>query len=513
MRAPSSRTRTASRAPACPRRSRSARASASSPRARRCRAPISPRCKRNDLVFATGPAGTGKTYLAVAFAAACLESGRCDRLILSRPAVEAGERLGFLPGDMREKVDPYLRPLYDALYDVLAPERVERGLATGVIEIAPLAFMRGRTLSHAIIILDEAQNCTPVQLKMFLTRLGEESKMIVTGDPTQVDLPPGKDSGLLEAIDHPARASRRSTISPSPAPTWSAANWSARSSMPTNPLPRRVSAVADGGPSRKRSRCFGRDARGRDRAPRRCLARAEVTDACSPRPRARRSRRARPPARDLSASPWCSPTTRRCATLNRTWRGKDAPTNVLSFPRPRCRPKSRGLLGDVVLAYETTLKEASAQAIALRRSRRPSRGARRAASARLRSRRGRRGASGWRRRADGARLARHRRPLCRGATSAARGGVAMSNTPIAEDDLPDEEQRQTDEETSWFERLLADLRPRRGARSARTDRGRARPQQERYAERAGAQHAPPHPALRQAHGRGRHGAARRHHRG
>jgi phosphate starvation-inducible protein PhoH and related proteins len=156
--------------------------------------------ERNDLVFATGPAGTGKTYLAVAFAAACLESGRCDRLILSRPAVEAGERLGFLPGDMREKVDPYLRPLYDALYDTLAPERVERGLASGAIEIAPLAFMRGRTLSHAIIILDEAQNCTPMQLKMALTRLGEESKMIVTGDPTQVDLPPGKDSGLLEAI-------------------------------------------------------------------------------------------------------------------------------------------------------------------------------------------------------------------------------------------------------------------------------------------------------------------------
>ena len=138
----------------------------------------------HDLVFATGPAGTGKTYLAVAFAAACMESGKCDRLILSRPAVEAGERLGFLPGDMREKVDPYLRPLYDALYDVLAPERVERGLATGMIEIAPLAFMRGRTLSHAMIILDEAQNTTSMQMKMFLTRIGEGSKMIVTGDPT-----------------------------------------------------------------------------------------------------------------------------------------------------------------------------------------------------------------------------------------------------------------------------------------------------------------------------------------
>jgi phosphate starvation-inducible PhoH-like protein len=156
--------------------------------------------QKKDLVFATGPAGTGKTYLAVAFAAMCLENGQCDRLILSRPAVEAGERLGFLPGDMREKVDPYLRPLYDALYDVLAPERVERGLATGMIEIAPLAFMRGRTLSHAIVILDEAQNCTPVQMKMFLTRLGEESKMIVTGDPSQVDLPEGKDSGLIDAI-------------------------------------------------------------------------------------------------------------------------------------------------------------------------------------------------------------------------------------------------------------------------------------------------------------------------
>jgi len=154
----------------------------------------------HDLVFATGPAGTGKTYLAVAFAASCLESGKCDRLILSRPAVEAGERLGFLPGDMREKVDPYLRPLYDALYDVLAPERVERGLATGMIEIAPLAFMRGRTLSHSVIILDEAQNTTPMQMKMFLTRIGEGSKMVVTGDPTQVDLPTGKDSGLLEAI-------------------------------------------------------------------------------------------------------------------------------------------------------------------------------------------------------------------------------------------------------------------------------------------------------------------------
>jgi phosphate starvation-inducible PhoH-like protein len=153
-----------------------------------------------EMVFGTGPAGTGKTYLAVAYAAGCLERGEVDRLILSRPAVEAGERLGFLPGDMKDKVDPYLRPLYDALYDVLAPERVERGLETKTIEIAPIAFMRGRTLSHSIVILDEAQNCTAMQMKMFLTRLGEGSKMIITGDPSQVDLPGGQSSGLADAL-------------------------------------------------------------------------------------------------------------------------------------------------------------------------------------------------------------------------------------------------------------------------------------------------------------------------
>ncbi len=155
---------------------------------------------RCDLVFGTGPAGTGKTYLAVAYCASLLERGLVDRVILSRPAVEAGERLGFLPGDMREKVDPYLRPLYDALYDMMPPDRVERGLVNGTIEIAPLAFMRGRTLSHAAVILDEAQNCTSMQMKMFLTRLGENSKMIVTGDPSQVDLPGGQRSGLDEAV-------------------------------------------------------------------------------------------------------------------------------------------------------------------------------------------------------------------------------------------------------------------------------------------------------------------------
>jgi len=157
--------------------------------------------KKTELVFGIGPAGTGKTYLAVAHAASLLEQGAIDRIILSRPAVEAGERLGFLPGDMKEKVDPYLRPLYDALYDMMPGEKVERAIATGAIEIAPLAFMRGRTLANSAIILDEAQNSTAMQMKMFLTRLGENSCMIVTGDPSQIDLPRGEKSGLVEALE------------------------------------------------------------------------------------------------------------------------------------------------------------------------------------------------------------------------------------------------------------------------------------------------------------------------
>ena len=156
--------------------------------------------ERSELVFGIGPAGTGKTYLAVAHAAMLLERGLVERIVLSRPAVEAGERLGFLPGDMKEKVDPYLRPLYDALYDMMPGDKVERAITAGVIEIAPLAFMRGRTLAHAAVILDEAQNTTPMQMKMFLTRLGENSRMIVTGDPTQIDLPPNTQSGLVEAL-------------------------------------------------------------------------------------------------------------------------------------------------------------------------------------------------------------------------------------------------------------------------------------------------------------------------
>ena len=155
----------------------------------------------HDMVFGVGPAGTGKTYLAVAQAVAMLQAGKVDRIVLSRPAVEAGERLGFLPGDMKEKVDPYLRPLYDALHDMMPAEQVVRRLTNGEIEVAPLAFMRGRTLSHAYVILDEAQNTTAVQMKMVLTRMGEGTRMVITGDLTQIDLPAGVRSGLRDALE------------------------------------------------------------------------------------------------------------------------------------------------------------------------------------------------------------------------------------------------------------------------------------------------------------------------
>ena len=157
--------------------------------------------ERNDMVFAIGPAGTGKTYLAVAMAVSALLNKQAARIILCRPAVEAGERLGFLPGTLQEKVNPYLRPLYDALFDMLDAEKVEKYQEKGIIEVAPLAFMRGRSLNESFIILDEAQNTTPEQMKMFLTRMGFGSKVVVTGDITQIDLPAGKRSGLLEAID------------------------------------------------------------------------------------------------------------------------------------------------------------------------------------------------------------------------------------------------------------------------------------------------------------------------
>jgi phosphate starvation-inducible PhoH-like protein len=157
--------------------------------------------RERDMVFALGPAGSGKTYLAVAMGVSLLLAGKVERIVLSRPAVEAGERLGFLPGDLKEKIDPYLRPLYDALHDMVPAEQIAKRMEDGDIEIAPLAFMRGRTLSHCYVILDEAQNTTAMQMRMFLTRLGEGSRMVVTGDPSQVDLPRGERSGLIDAVE------------------------------------------------------------------------------------------------------------------------------------------------------------------------------------------------------------------------------------------------------------------------------------------------------------------------
>ena len=287
---------------------------------------------RAELVFGIGPAGTGKTYLAVAHAAALLERGDINRIILSRPAVEAGERLGFLPGDMKEKVDPYLRPLYDALYDMMPPEHVERCITSGMIEVAPLAFMRGRTLANAVVILDEAQNTTSMQMKMFLTRLGENSKMIVTGDPTQIDLPPRREVRPGRGDRACSTASRASHISASPTRTWCATRSSAASCAPTK---------RDG---RKRGRRgHARAARrpedpARDRRDRRD-GRLAATASSSRSPR-RPIRAALAPVRRAGAGGAGS---RRIVLtddaeqreLNRDWRGNDKPTNVLTFPADR----------------------------------------------------------------------------------------------------------------------------------------------------------------------------------
>ena len=218
-------------------------ASAASRRSRSISAAISTPSTANDIVFGVGPAGTGKTYLAMAQAVAFLVAKKVTRIILARPAVEAGEKLGFLPGDLQEKVNPYLRPLYDALYDMLDVERVGRYLERGTIEIAPIAFMRGRTLNDSFVILDEAQNTTSEQMKMFLTRLGFGSKAVITGDVTQIDLPPGRTSGLVEAIKV-VGASRASRSSISTTVTSSGTSWCSRSSRPTRHFPAATAAIA-----------------------------------------------------------------------------------------------------------------------------------------------------------------------------------------------------------------------------------------------------------------------------
>ena len=321
--------------------------------------------RRDALVFGTGPAGTGKTWLAVAHAVSLFERKEVDRIILSRPAVEAGERLGFLPGDLREKVDPYLRPMYDALFDLMDARIVERALQTNEIEIAPLAFMRGRTLSNAAIILDEAQNTTTMQMKMFLTRLGENSRMIVTGDPSQVDLPSGQTSGLAEAV---RLLSGVEGIGH--------AAFSAEDVVRHELVSRIVAAYDKADAARKREA-------GMSRAPSPALPRKRgrekglQIDVLIQSPKWKAEPRAAAIVRKAIRTAAIAASTPRAElaivltndsaihALNRDWRGQDKPTNVLSFPAAPPRGRKRapaGSLGDIVIAYETTAREASRRA-------------------------------------------------------------------------------------------------------------------------------------------------------
>ncbi len=304
--------------------------------------------RQHELVFAEGPAGTGKTWLAVGHAVSLLEQGAVERLVLSRPAVEAGERLGFLPGDMKDKVDPYLRPIYDALYDFMDGRMVERGLATGMIEIAPLAFMRGRTLAKAAILLDEAQNATAMQMKMFLTRLGEGSRMMVNGDPTQIDLAPGQTSGLgqavalldgLDRVGHVRFAHgdvvRHDLVRQIVEAYEKAA---AKPAQPKLTMGPRVEFVET-------------EPRWRRAAPARKLAR-EAVAAATEEARIKLARGA-----EMTIHLAADADLRE---LNRRWRSKDTPTNVLSFPAVAAdRVAGARLLGDVFIALQTLEREAT----------------------------------------------------------------------------------------------------------------------------------------------------------
>jgi phosphate starvation-inducible PhoH-like protein len=294
--------------------------------------------KRHALVFSTGPAGTGKTWLAVAHAIQLFERKEVDRIILSRPAVEAGERLGFLPGDMREKVDPYLRPIYDALYDLMDARIVERALQSTEIEIAPLAFMRGRTLSNAAVILDEAQNTTAMQMKMLLTRLGENSRMVVNGDPSQVDLPSGQTSGLAQAVRLLEGVEGIGHV------TFTAAD------VVRHELVARIVEAYD--------KC----------APRSTLTIDVVLDSGLWRKSGKGGAIVRRTVAQAAAALAIKKTEVAIVLtddltirqLNRQWRGIDRATNVLSFPVKQTADEQPHL-GDIVLAYETIAREARDQ--------------------------------------------------------------------------------------------------------------------------------------------------------
>jgi hypothetical protein len=293
---------------------------------------------RNDVIFALGPAGTGKTYIAVAQAVSQLINGSVKRLILSRPAVEAGEKLGFLPGDMKDKVDPYLRPLYDALYDCMPPEQVERRLASGEIEVAPIAFMRGRTLADAFVILDEAQNTTAAQMKMFLTRFGMNSRMVICGDPKQVDLPGGMAaSGLGDAVSG-WKASKASPRCASIAAMWCATR----------------SWVASWKPMKARTRAENKGLRsgGIDIPPSASRGTTMLTleidieapwpastdwEALAARAAGALTVVAPEVGKDCLAASVLFTSDEEVQALNAQWRDKDKPTNVLSFPCWRAR--------------------------------------------------------------------------------------------------------------------------------------------------------------------------------
>ena len=321
--------------------------------------------KRHELVFGVGPAGTGKTWLAVAYAVALFERKEVDRIICTRPAVEAGERLGFLPGDMREKIDPYLRPVYDALGDLMDARIVERAMQSGEIEIAPLAFMRGRTLSNAVVILDEAQNTTSMQMKMFLTRLGENSRMIVTGDPSQTDLPPGQTSGLSEAVRLLADVEGIGHVA------------FTADDVVRHELVARIVRAYDAAAAKKREQARSEHGRKYPRSGDRHRGRVRVVERCG---RKRAVRRAIEEAATALGDRFPQPRARRAADRRRRdppaqcamARHRQADQRAVVPAGRHARRQTVKSLGDIAIAYETTAREAGDGRQAVRRSSRAS---------------------------------------------------------------------------------------------------------------------------------------------
>jgi phosphate starvation-inducible protein PhoH and related proteins len=308
----------------------------------------------NDLVFGVGPAGTGKTYLAVAVAVGMLLEGRVAKVVVTRPAVEAGERLGFLPGDLEEKVDPYLMPIWDAFKALLGAAQLERRKAAGEIEVAPLAFMRGRTLSDAFVIVDEAQNTTRMQMKMLLTRLGEGSRMAVNGDPSQIDLPRASDSGLAHALKILRKVEGMRIVT------------FTRQDVVRHPLVGRIVAAyeAEEAPAKSQQMAIdiavqGFDVDAQMDDPRWIAALGHDVQAFAAHVTAAVDGFFEPKGEGFAALFTSNDAIK---ALNAQWRGKDAPTNVLSFPAP----ETAGTLGDIALAYETCAREADEQGKSLK---------------------------------------------------------------------------------------------------------------------------------------------------